>query len=310
MRKLILISSIVMILITGTSALAQKKKGKEPELKDWRGYDFTKHFTYKNGGGKKDFVANKRIFVSNFQISQKIVANGTQTGSSSFAKMTVGLTPIDVNVYQRLTDKLYTQFIDHLKAEGYEIVSDEEVANSSFAKEEHNGKTVLCQYTKEPYYDRDQFKNEMVYLWPKNKFIVVNYKTIPGTWPTRFSKAINANVLNVNLIVDAVGFDGSRRTGYKGGASIEAGPSLSIFPFCSASNSRGGMAVWGTALWGNNNWVGPDGMYKTESSTTVFGSVKGSYTIDVNEGAYLAEVEALTSGLSKGFINSLMAEVK
>lgn len=71
------------------------------------------------------------------------------------------------------------------------------------------------------------------------------------------------------------------------------------------------MAVWGTTVNGNNNsWVGPKGMYKTDNATTVFGSAKGTYVIDVNQQAYLSEVEALGSGLSRGFVKGLLAELK
>jgi hypothetical protein len=112
------------------------------------------------------------------------------------------------------------------------------------------------------------------------------------------------------LIANPASFDGSRRTGYKGGPSIEADANLSIYPFCSASNERGGFAVWGTAAGGNSNWVGSKGMYKTDKSTNVFGSVKGTYVIDVNQDAYLAEVEALGGGLARGFVKAIMAEVK
>ncbi len=309
MKKIFFLTMLLSMIVL-ISVAQKKNKSQAPAVIDWTSYDFTKHFTLKNGGGKKIFGDNKRLFISNFQINQTIVANGKQTGSSNLAKMTVGMTPIDVNAYQELVNKLYARLTEQLKAEGYELVSDEEVANSEFAKEQHNGKTVFCQYAKDVAYDKDQNGNQILYLWPTNKFIVSNTKTVLGTWPSKFGKALDANIISVVLIVNPVSFDGSRRSGYKGGPSIEADAVLTIFPYCYATNEKAGFAVWGTHAGGNSNWVGPKGMTKTDNSTNVFGSVKGTYVIDVNQDAYLSEVEKLGGGLSEGFVKALMAEVK
>ena len=105
---------------------------KDPQADyDWAQYDFTKHYTLKNGGGKNVFAENKRIFISNFQVSQITVANGKSTGVSNLAKMTVSMTPIDMAKYQAVVDKLYNDVKALLTAEGYTIVSDEEIANSA-----------------------------------------------------------------------------------------------------------------------------------------------------------------------------------
>jgi hypothetical protein len=189
---------VLLFVSIAATSIAQKKKDNEVKVIDWSAYDFTKHFTLKNGGGKKIFADNKRIFIANFQINQTIVANGKQTGASNLAKMTVGLTPIDVPAYQDLVNKLYEKVVAQLKAEGYTIVSDEEVANSAFAKEQHNGKTIICQYAKDVAYDKDENGNQLIYLWPNNKFIVMNTKTIQGTWPTKLGKALDANAISVN----------------------------------------------------------------------------------------------------------------
>jgi len=143
-----------------------------------------------------------------------------------------------------------------------------------------------------------------------NKFIVANTKAIVGTWWYKFAKEINANVISVDMQVNFVGFDGSRRTGYKGGPSMEAGPYLSIRPNVLAANEKGGLAVWSTAVGGNNNWVGPNGMDKTSSSTTIFGSAKGDYVIDINQEVYLTEVENLSKGLNRGFVKAMMTAIE
>lgn len=302
---------ITLLFISICAGLhAQKNKDKEPAVIDWSTHDFTKQFTLKNGGGKNVFKENKRIYISNFQIAQTIMANGKQTGSANLAKMSVSMTPIDMKAYQEVVDKLYKQLQDRLIAEGYTLVSDDEVANSEFAKKEHNGKNVFCMYVKEPSYYKGQNGNQVVNIFPTNKFLVANYSSVLGNWPTKFGKAIDANIISVLLNVTPVTFEGSKRTGYKGGASIEGDASLLMYPNCTASNERGGFGVWGSWVGGNSQWVGPKGFYETDNSTDIFGSVRGKYVLDVNQDAYLKEVEALAGGLTQGYVQALMNELK
>lgn len=163
---------------------------KDPQADyDWTQYNFAPHFAIKNGGGKNIFAENKRIFVSNFQVTQVIVANGKQTGQANLAKMTVSLTPIEIKAYQEIVDRMYKQFCDQLKAEGYTLVSDEEVANSEFAKKQHNGKSVFCMYVKEPSFYTDAKGNEVVNIFPTNTYMVANYSSVLGTWPTKFGES-------------------------------------------------------------------------------------------------------------------------
>jgi len=148
-----------------------------------------------------------------------------------------------------------------------------------------------------------------VNLCPTNKFIVMNTNAVTGTWPTRFGKAINAHAISIVLTINPVSFDGSRGVGKKG-QSIQAVGNMTIAPWCLASNERGGFGVWGSPVDGKANWVGPNGMSKSDSNTDVFGSVRGTYVLDVNEDVYLSEVEALAGGMAKGFVNSLLRETK
>lgn len=305
MKKIILLIACFSLFTFGVFS-----QDKDPQADlDWSTYDFSSHYTLKNGGGKKTFDENKRIYIANFQISQIIVANGKATGVSNLAKMTVGMSPIDIAKYQALVDKLYEQTKARLVAEGYTLVTDEEVANTEFAKKEHNAKSIFCQYVPEPVFAKDASGNDIVYIWPKNKFIVLNTNPILGNWPSKFGKAINANAVSITLIINSVSFDGSRGGGRKG-ASIEATANMTVAPWCFASNERGGFGVWCTALDGKANWVGPKGMAESNSKTDVFGSVRGTYVLDVNEEAYLAEVETVAGGMAKGYIDALMKEIK
>lgn len=276
---------------------------------DWSKYDFSVHYKFSNAGGEKILQSNKRLFIANFQVQQTIVSVGKETGKSNIAKMTVGLTPIDVKKYQAITDKLYAQVVEKFKAEGYTIVTDEEVANSDYAKKEHDGKKVFCTYADEPYYGKDANGGDNVNFWPTHKFIVVNYSPILGNWPTKFAKAFDANTVNIVLMVNNVSFDGSKGFGKKG-ASIEGEPNMTVQPWCMVGNERGGMAVTAGLVDGKINWVGPRAMFKADSKTDVFGSVRGNFVLDVNEEIYLSEVEAVVGGLANGFVDGLMKEIK
>jgi hypothetical protein len=299
-----------LIVCFSLISFAVFSQDKDPQADyDWSKFDFTPLYTLKNGGGKKTFAENKRIFIANFQISQVIVASGKATGVSNLAKMTVSMTPIDMVKYRALVDKLYNETKQRLIAEGYTIVSDEEVANTEFAKKEHNGKSIFCQYVPEPVFAGDGNGNQYAYIWPTNKFIVVNTNSILGNWPSKFGKAINANAVSIALTINPVSFDGSRGGGRKG-ASIAAVANMTVAPWCFASNERGGFGVWGTPVDGKANWVGPKGLTEADNKTDVFGSVRGTYVLDVNQDVYLSEVEALAGGMANGFLNALMKEVK
>jgi hypothetical protein len=241
-----LLNLTILLLVSASTAFSQDK---DPHADyDWSKYDFPSHYTIKSGGGQNILAQNKRIFVSNFQIAQIIVANGKQTGQANLAKMTISLTPIDLKAYQQVVDKLYQQVLDQLVAEGYTLVSDEEVANSEFAKKQHNGKSVFCLYVKEPSYYKDANGNEIVNIFPTNKFLAANYSGVLGTWPTRFGKAIDANVLSIVLTINPVSFDGKRNGGYKKGATIEAQANMTITPSGLLGNERGGFGVWTTSI--------------------------------------------------------------
>lgn len=307
-------SRTIMVLIAFcmsiSPAIAQKKS--EKSLKDWSVYDFKVHYEPKVYGGKKTILENKRVFVNDFVVSQSVLANGKQMGTSAFAKMSVNMSPLDVKAYNELVTSLYNQFIEDLKAQGFEIVTDAEVEASDFVKQANEKKSVYAWYTDDtPLQDTDQFGSATMRFRPAKKYIVVNGAKIIGTFNTRFSKAINAQLLSINLVVNFVTFDGSRRTGYKGGASIEAFPYLAVYPYAFFLNERGGINMPSPGgVEANPIWIGEKGIEKVSSSTSVFGSAKGTYVMDINEPAYMAEVSAITKGLVKGFTDSIKKELE
>lgn len=303
------LQSFIILLTLFTLSVSAQDKDPQADY-DWAQYNFAPHFTIKNGGGKNIFAEKKRLFISNFQVAQIIVANGKQTGQANLAKMTISLTPIDLKAYQAVVDKLYQQFCDQLKAEGYTLVSDEEVANSEFAKKQHDGKSVFFMYVKEPSYYQDGNGNQVVNIFPTNKYLAANYNPI-GNWPTKFGKAIDANIVSIVLTIYPVSFEGKRNSlSSKKGASIEADANMSIYPTATASNERGGFGVWGSLVDGKDNWVGPKGLTKTDNNTDIFGSVRGTYVLDVDQAVFLSEVEKLGGGIAQGYIQALMKEVK
>jgi hypothetical protein len=303
---------LLIVFCVGIFPVTAQKKKSEQALKDWSAYDFKIHYDPKVYGGKKTILENKRVFVNDFVVSQVVLANGKQMGTSSFAKMSVSMSPLDVKAYNDLVNSLYNQFIEDLKAQGFEIVPDKEVEASDFVKEANERKNVYAWYTDDkPLQDADQFGSETMRFRPTNKYVVVNGAKIIGTFNTRFSKAINAQLLSMNLVINFVTFDGSRRSGYKGGASIEAFPYLAVYPYAYFLNERGGINFPSPGgVEANPNWIGEKGIEKVSSSTTVFGSAKGTYVMDINEPVYMTEISAITKGLVKEFTDSVKKELE
>jgi hypothetical protein len=300
----------LMIFCMSLPTMGQKKS--EQRTKDWSTYNFKVHYEPKVFGGKKTILENKRVFVNDFVVSQVVLANGKQMGTSRFAKMSVNMSPLDVKAYNDLVTSLYNQFIQDLQAQGFEIVPDKEVEESNFVKEANEKKSVYAWYTDDkPLQDADQFGSETMRFRPANKYIVVNGAKILGNFNPRFSKAINAQLLSMNLVINFVTFDGSRRSGYKGGASIEAFPYLAVHPYAYFLNERGGINLPSTGgVEANPNWVGEKGIQEVSSSTTVFGSAKGTYVMDINEQVYMSEISAITKGLVKGFTDTVKGELQ
>lgn len=298
---------ITLLALASCSVMcfAQKKKDKAPT--DWATYDFSKAFSYKNGGGKKDIGKQKRIFIADFVVNQVVTAVGKQTGSTNFAKMTVGLSGLDSKAYQQLVTELYQKAIEQLKAEGYEVLSEEEVANNSFLAED-KGKDggLFVNYIDENLTTFKELNNEVVGIRPLGKFAVRNSKVTAGIWYNKFCKAINAQAVSIALNVNFMVFDGSRL----GGARIEGTPVIDAGAMMMWSNANGGMWVFpGDHMYGNGTWA-KSGINETSSSTTIFGAVKSAYVVEASQPEYLAEIKGILSGVSATFIKTMIEEGK
>lgn len=302
MNPLRIIAFMLLFCLSAYSSTAQK---------DWSLYDFTVHYDAKTYGGKNPILENKRVFVSDFVISQIVMANGKQMGAATFAKMSINMSPLDQKAYNELVNRLYKEFMESLKAQGFEIVSDEEVAASDFVKDANEKKNVYAWYTDStPLQDTDQFGSETMRFRPEKKYVVVNSGKILGNFNPKYSKAINAQVIYVNLAINFVTFDGARRAGYKGRTTIEATPYLMVTPTISWLNDRGGINVTTAHVEANTNWVGEKGIDERSTNSTVFGAVKGTYIMDINEPVYMAEISAITQGLIKGYTATVKKELE
>lgn len=293
------------LIFLSTLCFAQKKKDKAAT--DWAAYDYSKAFSYKNGGGKKDISKVKRIFIADFVVNQVITAVGKQTGSTNFAKMTVGLSGLDSKAYQQMVTELYQQTIEQLKAEGYEVLTEEEVANNNFLTED-KGKDggLFVNYIDESLIPFKEFNNEVVGIRPLGKFAVRNSKVTSGIWYNKFCKAIDAQAVSISLNINFMVFDGSRM----GGARIEGTPVIDAGAMMMWNNANGGMWVFpGDHMYGNNTWA-KSGINETTSSTTIFGAVKSAYVVEASQPEYLAEIKGILSGVSKTFIQTMINEGK
>lgn len=299
------IATLLAFALLSLFCFAQKKNDKGPV--NWATYDYSKTFSYKNGGGKKDIGKLKRVFIADFVVNQVVTAVGKQTGSTNFAKMTVGLSGLDSKAYQQLVTELYQQTIEQLKAEGYEVLSEEEVAKNSFLAEDIGKDGALfVNYTDEKLTPFKEFNNEVVGIRPLGKFAVRNTKTTAGIWYNKFCKAINAHAISISLNVNFMVFDGSRL----GGARIEGTPVIDAGAIMMWSNANGGMWVFpGDHMYGNGTWA-KSGINETSSSTTIFGAAKSAYVVEASQPEYLAEIKGILSGVSSTFIKTMIEEGK
>jgi hypothetical protein len=300
-------NTIALLLLISISTLSIAQKKKEQATTDWTTYDFSKTFSYKNGGGRKDIGKVKRIFIADFVVNQVVTAVGKQTGSANFAKMTVGLSGLDSKAYQQMVTQLYMQAIEQLKGAGYEVLSEEEVANNKFLAED-KGKDggLFVNYINENFATFKEMNNEVVGIRPLGKFAVRNSKVTSGIWYNKLCKSLNAQAVSISLNVNFMVFDGSRL----GGARIEGTPLIDAGAMMMWNNANGGMWVFpGDHMYGNNTWT-KSGLEETNSATTIFGAAKSAYVVTVSSAEYLAEIKGMLSGVSKTFIQSMINEGK
>ncbi len=295
---------ILLCMLMTISVLAQKKK--EQTLIDWNTYDFSKTFSYRNGGGKKDIAKQKRIFIADIVVNQVITAVGKQTGSTNFAKMTVGLSGIDTKAYQQIVQEVYALAIQQLKDEGYEVLSDDEVAQNKFFSEEKESESLFVGRVKEDLTPYKELGNQVVSIRPVGKFAVRNSKVTAGIWYNKLCKALDAQAVSIALNVTFMAFDGSRL----GGARIEGKPLLDAGAMMMWSNANGGMWVFpGQHMYGNPSWI-KSGIEETNSETNLFGSVRSAYMVQASQEEYLKEVKGMLTGVTKTFITTMINEGK
>lgn len=122
----------------------------------------TEDVNYKDFGyaQKKFDKAPKKIYVAQFRVIYQLMADWTESTQGGYqlgggvkgkatARLAVGLQGIEENDLKEITDKLYNEYIDKLKAEGYEIIPASAAANTEpYAEFEQKtgGDLSLAQY--------------------------------------------------------------------------------------------------------------------------------------------------------------------
>ncbi len=144
MKKLI--SAILAVLFLNVFAYSQVTG--EVELKD-------------SGYAQKKFdKAPNKIYVAQFRVIYQLMADWSETTDGGYqlgggvrgkatARLAVGLQGIEDTDIQGITDKLYAEYIEKLKSEGFEIVTaDEAEKTESYADFERKtgGQLSLAQY--------------------------------------------------------------------------------------------------------------------------------------------------------------------
>lgn len=113
------------------------------------------------GYGQKKFKkAKKRIYVAQFRVIYQLMADWSETAKggrmlgggvrgNATARLAIAVKGVSETDLQEMTDKLYTDYIEKLKAGGYEIISANEAGKIDFYSEyerKTGGKLSLAQY--------------------------------------------------------------------------------------------------------------------------------------------------------------------
>jgi hypothetical protein len=122
----------------------------------------TEGVSYKDFGyaQKKFDKAPKKIYVAQFRVVYQLMADWTESTQGGYqlgggvkgkatARLAVGLQGIEDNDLKEITDNLYKEYIDKLKAEGFEIIPASVAANTEpYAEFEQKagGDLSLAQY--------------------------------------------------------------------------------------------------------------------------------------------------------------------
>lgn len=96
------------------------------------GQDLTENLKDFGYGGKKLKNAPKEIYIHQFLVNYQMTSSGseTSTGGKTKAQMAVGLTGIDANDVQEITDQAYSYLEKRLTDNGYKILLAEDVKSA------------------------------------------------------------------------------------------------------------------------------------------------------------------------------------
>jgi len=119
MKKLILLFILCIPLLTNAQLVTEKS------LKDW-GY-----------GERKLKKAPKKIYLKNFSVNYQVLSSNSEVATNkdfnrSKAMMSVGLTGLETEDFQEITNKAYARAVGKLEAAGFEIVSADEASSIEF----------------------------------------------------------------------------------------------------------------------------------------------------------------------------------
>lgn len=176
----------------------------------------TEELSYKDYGyGQKKFdKAQKKIYIAQFRVVYQLMADWTESTNGGYqlgggvkgkatARLAVGLQGIEDSDLKEITDNLYKEYIDKLKAEGFEIIPASVAANTEpYAEFEQKvgGDLSLAQY---PGYIMS-IPNGFEYFVKRTTKKGVEKKTFLDDSPKLSVALDGAIVAKVNLVVKFV----------------------------------------------------------------------------------------------------------
>lgn len=148
--KIKIMRTTILLLLAGviiTSGAFAQTTG-EPSYKDY-GY-----------GQKKFNKAEKKIYIAQFRVIYQLMADWTESTNGGYqlgggvkgkatARLAVGLQGIEDSDLKEITDNLFNEYINTLKAEGYEIIPASQAAGTepySDFEQKTGGDLSLAQY--------------------------------------------------------------------------------------------------------------------------------------------------------------------
>lgn len=241
-------------------------------------------------GGKNSFKKTKKVYISAFDISQFIQTSQSSTagGGSAFAKITVNFGGVDGDAYQAMVGEVYNEAVKKFTSLGYEVVSSDE-AKSKLSEPE-----VFNEVSKPEKMVSGTVTG--VIVRPKNVVLSPGKGMLFANHYPKVAKQLDANTFYFMLNVMTVDFGRAGRFSRK--ASVNASPGLTVTGWMGAASydGRGTAQVFPKPYVRNESedWVGPNGLYETSKNDMPWmGSVKGKYTLQVDQPKFLAATKEL-----------------